>query len=805
MALTLPRIVNLEERIEEKNKLIISAVEAQTCRVEEAKAILLMDASVQRTIESVNRIEEHEIPALLKQVGEVSKRIHMFAEETRSCGAPLKKIHMLLTRVQEAQYVAEGLLDLETKAKEVEASLASDDLERLVNLLSAYESSRKQLTLDGDENSAFPSREMKGTSWSSQMTDARLQAVEKLKLRVLAASVANDKESVVSGTSLLADLGEKSLAATLYCDHVSRVTFEPLQKSVQEELGKMDTPAVAKTYLVLISEVFDAVAGTVEEEETFLNYKFGEHSSMMLLKQLHAEATQLCVPIITNFVSHREDVSSKLQNALKASQAAKATPEKRIQPAEAGASAENSTTVVLSSVARRADQVLEEMSHIASCCQIYFSFFAKKCLDDESGGSSSEAGAAHVWESQKNILFTSVQEMLALYCPIQLHYFEVVFSQALALQEELVEKKVASFLRSDGKLKNGSSKHNMLSLKGKNGTHDVFSFHDLTRFYTGGLRSDAQEAASDEALELAYYETTDIVTFPDDIFYVLRMAVHRAFHTMSNHVIAAVLASILNLLSESFLPELSRQARCRKDCFLSPRTLRWISAAYQSVEYITKLGEEVKHLASEGSYSEKVRQRLSEQAADFKMSSKEMKAKVDSWIVDSSRILFKAISALPLERFSTLDYVMSEETLFFYELNDPWAQSFIQECTTIFEDVQKMLEGEAFNIFLLHFGKMLAEALRHSIVQKKFNAFGALQVDKDVRAISYILSSFTTNTVSLRESFESLALMVSLLLVDRPQDALEEKHNTCLTSAEKKQVLLQRVDFDPTEIQALAL
>ncbi|CCW61335.1 unnamed protein product [Phytomonas sp. EM1] len=94
--------------------------------------------------------------------------------------------------------------------------------------------------------------------------------------------------------------------------------------------------------------------------------------------------------------------------------------------------------------------------------------------------------------------------------------------------------------------------------------------------------------------------------------------------------------------------------------------------------------------------------------------------------------------------------------------------------------------------------------IRFVLSRKQFNSFGALQLDKDVRALRSFFTS-RAHEVSLRDVFAPLSLTSTLLLCDSPRDALEEMHNQALTAEEKKNVLLTRVDFNRQDVLSLHL
>ena len=92
---------------------------------------------------------------------------------------------------------------------------------------------------------------------------------------------------------------------------------------------------------------------------------------------------------------------------------------------------------------------------------------------------------------------------------------------------------------------------------------------------------------------------------------------------------------------------------------------------------------------------------------------------------------------------------------------------------------------------------------------KRFNQLGGLQLDRDVRTLLAHLSEVTNRTV--RDKFANLAQMGTLLSLENPAEILEYWGDNTgpitwrLSENQVREVLSQRVDFDPAEIDMLQL
>ncbi|CCW69072.1 unnamed protein product [Phytomonas sp. Hart1] len=157
-----------------------------------------------------------------------------------------------------------------------------------------------------------------------------------------------------------------------------------------------------------------------------------------------------------------------------------------------------------------------------------------------------------------------------------------------------------------------------------------------------------------------------------------------------------------------------------------------------------------------------------------------------------------------LERFLAQSYKLSETTFYHYELRDPWVQGCLEDWAAMLDYVGEYLDPVLFDSLLLLVATHTVNFTRLGLARKEFNSFGALQFDKDVRALRSFFTS-RAHEVSLRDAFAPLNLTSTLLLSDSPRDALEEAHNLALTAKEKINVLLLRVDFNKQDVLALHL
>ncbi|ESL10651.1 hypothetical protein TRSC58_01612 [Trypanosoma rangeli SC58] len=676
---------------------------------------------------------------------------------------------------------------------------------------------------DGDGGHCFEA--------ASIIASAREAAREKLLDNFHAASRANDKLTIMHATRLLTRLGLHGEGCELYSRWLCEHTIAALKKMVERELRKMDDPTEAgMSHLGLVSTVLDVVVAAFENEEEFMRETFGNAGLLRLLTELHSKSTSQCVPVLKDFLKKRQEVLSSVTNA--GGMHANSTGTSRFtggSPATGGGSAASPTSsaTALSVDPRRTDQILEEMSHLVSCCHLYWEFALSKQREymhweGDAEKQHEQQGAATVsvdslWSSRDNPLMNAVQEILGVFVPLQKLYFDAAFEQALRLQTDALHAaaREASVPGAEEGGGGGSSKPNHGGRRVE--AYGGPSAKKATTFMTGlAALYTSTAAGGDIEKENVPDAATDHVpiTLPDDVFFFLRIALHRAVNTKSTQIISAVFIACTDLVQSKLVPVLQLNAAMppatqmqqlrqqRADFTLPSRLLRWTTAAHRTTTYAQKLADELRQLAR-ANFSVKDLLRFTEQAEDMDVVARELADAVQQWVTQFAEVCYQAHLASHLERFSALSYNLTEEVFYHYELSDPWVQAFVATADAVLRPFDAALETHCFDMFLLALVRRLVRKMWQSLLQKSFSGYGALQVDRDVRTLrAFFLGR--AQELQLREPFLPLISATSLLLLDSPKDA---ERDVCegLSADEKRRVLGCRVEFKRAEIDQLRL
>nr|CCC91777.1 conserved hypothetical protein [Trypanosoma congolense IL3000] len=527
------------------------------------------------------------------------------------------------------------------------------------------------------------------------ITNARHAVRNKLMAKFYSAKRYNDKQTLMDTAHLLTLLGFGAESCDMYCTWMCEHTIVALNKMVERELRKIDDPSeVGMSHLALVSTALDLVVATFESEEEFIQENFGDAGLLQLLTGLHSRSTSQCVPVLRDFLKKRQEV---LQ-VIAPSRGRPQSPRKGgsgNSNSSAGASAVQQQQLPSTLDPRRTDQILEEMAHLVSCYHLYWTFAQSKqqeCvqrLQDKEGAVHEPApgvgeSADSLWSSRDNPLMNVVQEILGVFVPLQTHYFSAAFEQVLQMQLSALSTGTSSVVASPslpntttGALGGGSNSRKATDQASTVSSHKATTslITGLTALYNsttsgggagsggiGGIITQGITGASggvavideDLGLGLTGVQQLPPITLPDDVFYFLRVSLHRALNTKSTQIISAVFLACGELVQSQLfpclqghvsLPPVSQlqqlhtlhehsqyQQHTRNRLYTIPtRVLRWTAAAQCTVTYTQRLADELWQL-SRSHFSGKDMLRFSEQAEDMTGTANEIFKAVQSWL-----------------------------------------------------------------------------------------------------------------------------------------------------------------------------
>lgn len=303
------------------------------------------------------------------------------------------------------------------------------------------------------------------------------------------------------------------------------------------------------------------------------------------------------------------------------------------------------------------------------------------------------------------------------------------------------------------------------------------------------------------------------------MFYVLRVSVSRVVHTKNSGIICSVINIINDVIRDKLVPTIGDRVALKKDAVAVPRrVLMWMNGAQASKQYCNQLAKEFEALCKKhfgGIPGEMAK--FIEQAHDIQLSANAVGDLLQGWIRHVARIVTRRMveAGMVQSGFEQLSYVLTQEMLLHYEINDAWVRSAIVTWDMILARFQQALNAANFDdliVEIVSHERGLTKQLEDSIMRKQFDLCGGLQIDKDVRAVKQYFSVKTERPV--REKFTRLSHITSLLILDKVHEVEELWAGAGggggslmwrLSPQEAQRVLGLRRDFAKEDIKRLRL
>ena len=759
-------------------------------------------------VEAIEQVKYAQLLRLHEQAAVIARSVQDSARVSEHASRQVKSLDVLLERVQAAKRIADSLLAQQQNVRLVATALEQGDIEQAVTCVTTYRKAKTALAgiAVDDENrqvSVSMSNRLAGSDKvegagekdedelhdvvivdrDELMSGATTDLQTRIETLLSSAIHRQDKSNVMKYCSMLSDLGLGEDSSATYRTFICDGTTKLLNQMIDKELRAMEqSPSSSLSHLALVSNGLDMIVATFEQEEAFVQDVFGKSAGVAkLLLDLHTKCTSHCVRVLQDFLKRR-----KIQSA---SAAVTNSPETHAS----GASQQWRKTGGSGEEPKVLDQRLEDIAHLVSCCHLYLRFMEDR-YRSACGQNDSTAVSSAI--THDNALSDMVQELLSIYIPMQVEYLDAAFNQALKIQLS-----AASSSQQQGKAAGTSE-----AATG-GGFIDV-----LASLYQSNESSNSDDAATAASFGIAQWEhlRNDVIEIGlvDDVFYFLRVAIHRAIGTKTSSIISSVIIGVGELIQDRLLKELERFAvtwsRTREASAHSvpPVALKWLCAAQRAVNYTRRLGEEVAGLTSTGNgFSASDTVRFSEQKLDLDAVADAMCKSTAGWITKFAAVA-AASMCTRLERFvSTPYHTMSEEGFLRSEMTDLWAAAAVVHWGHALDYYQAFLDEESYLQFISDLLTKLVRQLEEAVGKKSYNGFGALQLDKDLRTIK----SFFVERADcpVRDKFARLTSIVSLLMVDHPSDALSEPSSEILSAEERRRTLLLRADFGKDQVLAL--
>uniref|UniRef100_A0A5B6ZI42 Conserved oligomeric Golgi complex subunit 4 n=1 Tax=Davidia involucrata TaxID=16924 RepID=A0A5B6ZI42_DAVIN len=310
--------------------------------------------------------------------------------------------------------------------------------------------------------------------------------------------------------------------------------------------------------------------------------------------------------------------------------------------------------------------------------------------------------------------------------------------------------------------------------------------------------------------------TTSMV---DDVFYVLQSCCRRSISTSNINSVIAVLSSAVSLLGNEYneaLQEKMREPNLGAKLFLGgvgvQKTGIEIATALNNMdvsgEYALKLRHEIEEQCAEVFPAPVDRERVKSCLSELGEMSNSFKKALNVGMEQLVATVTPRIRPV-LDSVATISYELSEAEYADNEVNDPWVQRLLHVVETNVAWLQPLMTANNYDSFVHLVIDFIVKRLEVIMMQKRFNQLGAIQLDRDARAVANHFNSMTQRIA--RDKFARLTQMATILNFEKVSEILDfwgENSGSMtwrLTPAEVRRVLGLRIDFKPEAIAALKM
>lgn len=339
------------------------------------------------------------------------------------------------------------------------------------------------------------------------------------------------------------------------------------------------------------------------------------------------------------------------------------------------------------------------------------------------------------------------------------------------------------------------------------------------------VKMDASEGGDDEAV------TSSMV---DDVFFIVQKAVRRALSSSSVDGTCAMLNHACALLSSDYRDVLTSRLKAgfpSGSLDFSGMLQGKIQVGYSSTAENTAARKAflvtLNNLEVSSDNILKLKKDLEVECERILAFTEPSKLKLESCLADlmNTSNIFKGLlqegiyqlcstAVIPrlkplIDGFNSTSHNISEEEFSFYEVNDPFVQSFITSLDSMLTSFKGPLTTANYDSLVSMAATEITNQLETSVMKASFNRLGGLQFDKELRSLVGYLTAVTQWTI--RDKFARLTQIATILNLEKVGEIMDYWGPNSgpmtwrLTPTEVRQVLSLRVDFRSEDINRLKL
>nr|CAG4641537.1 EOG090X02VY [Eurycercus lamellatus] len=671
--------------------------------------------------------------------------------------AKVRELDIAKGRVSECQQRVNDLLDLQLCREGVIAAMKSEDFEKAAAHVHRF------LSIDETTLKLTAGDVAQGPTVDSSLVllhEAQAQLCQVLQLKFDEAVQDADAASVERFFKIFPLLNMHEEGITKFSSYLAAQLKEKTPKNLRQ-VGSVETNNIRANVIFAdtLTLLLEGVARIVEIHQPLVETYYGPGRLLQVVEYLQPECDKQANQILSEFRRTRQldkqirQVSEALSNSAR-------IPMEKCDP-------------------RTLDPVLAEITLLSSRTELYLRFIRRRIANDlEIGILENSARQLKMNQLEKLLLSKSgisraVQELLGQYIMLERYFLSESVSKAVAMDTTL----------------------------------------DATSL------------------------TSSIV---DDVFFLVKKSIRRSLSSCSVDSICAVINNACTLLEEDYSQVFHQQCKQgfpsgyldlaqaynviqsslqqgsirlqtsdtekAKANFLI--TLNNIETSIECVETLEKnLGNEIQVNFGNtltGRDQEKLQSCLSglkATASKFRhlsefgheqLKSSAIKPRIKPWV----------------DHFLSVNHDIDEEEFSCYEVQDPFVQELIGHLDGFMSGFKDSFTPNNYQTLIGTLTTQVAQQFEKVILKTNFSRLGALQLDKEVRALVAFLSAATTWTI--RDRLTRLTQMVTLLNLESLSEISEYWGPSAsitwrLTPAEVRQILTLRTDFRGEEVKRLKL
>ncbi|TPX44877.1 hypothetical protein SeMB42_g03361 [Synchytrium endobioticum] len=321
----------------------------------------------------------------------------------------------------------------------------------------------------------------------------------------------------------------------------------------------------------------------------------------------------------------------------------------------------------------------------------------------------------------------------------------------------------------------------------------------------------------EKALKIDQYEAPNqTTTCVDDVFFVLKSSTMRCLSSLDVDILCALINSLGRILEVHYISTFQKKLASvfstteSKDSRFSFMVL--LNNIDVSQEYLVRLARDIEDAADRiASKPDSTRGKVHSCLASLNEYAGRFNQVLKTWLESLfTQTIKPRIRPLLQDAYKDVRYVLSEEEFFESESDNVFVSRFVRSFDALIDLYQKSYTDNNYNQTMAYIVDFLVKDWeRYLMSSHRFNQFGAVRLDKDIRAITAYISSKTIWTS--REKFSRLNQMCMLLNLESVSEVVSMWGNKAgpiawrLTANEVKKCLALRTDFVSAEIHELQL